>query len=302
MSKIEFADDVSFNGACFPPRTKFRDITFKKGANFVGGEINKLINTQNEKSLVHDKTLAPNVFQEITFLGCKFEGEVNFSNRIFKNTCIFGVSSNESLIISKTTFAKAPKFHNCELHQDTSFDGAEFPEATGNEESARAYRTLKLAFNKMQAVREEQRFFKLELAEEAKASSGLYKFLYHSYYALSNFGFSVSKPLWWCLFSIIFFFFSYSIALHFAHCNSGLDCHIRTNWLSFNTIVLKFSLINALPLPGIEKIVDLKDCNLYASSGPIGWVITGLIFIQKLFSLVLLFLIGLALKNLFKFK
>lgn len=306
LIEIKFAGDVSFIGACFPPRTTFRDITFKGSANFIGIDINKLQDARTKEKLTQEKSLAPNDFQKIEFLGCKFEGEANFSNRIFKNSCTFGAlqkrDKSDNLILQKTTFAKAPKFHNCELHQDTSFDGAEFPRATGNKESARAYRTLKLAFNKMQAVREEQLFFKLELAEEAKASSGLYKFLYHSYYVLSNFGFSVSKPLWWCLFSIIFFFFSYSIALHFAHCNSGLDCHFRTNWLSFNTIVLKFSLINALPLPGIEKIVDLKDCHLYASSGLIGWVITVLIFIQKLFSLVLLFLIGLGLKNLFKFK
>lgn len=65
-----------------------------------------------------------------------------------------------------TVFTVAPEFHGCELHQDTTFDAAVFPKASGNEAAARAYRTLKLAFSKQQAIKEEQDFFRRELNEE----------------------------------------------------------------------------------------------------------------------------------------
>lgn len=94
-----------------------------------------------------------------------------------------------------------PKFHGCELHQDTSFEGAEFPKPTGSEEAARAFRTLKLAFSKQQAIREEQRFFKLEMEEETLRETGLKRQLFVTYKYFSDYGFSITRP-----FTLLIFF------------------------------------------------------------------------------------------------
>jgi len=146
-----------------------------------------------------------NIFFNMNFSGARFLGDVDFSNRKFSESVFFGVlqsspkkpnrlindarqrlrvkrdllmsvpiGENDDLVFEldpdqrlHVVFGAAPKFHGCELHQDTSFEGAEFPKPTGSEEAARAYRTLKLAFSKQQAIREEQRFFRLEMEEEA---------------------------------------------------------------------------------------------------------------------------------------
>ena len=58
-----------------------------------------------------------------------------------------------------------------------------------------AYRTLKLAFNKQQAVREEQRFFRLEMEEETLRETGIKRWLFRAYKTFSDYGFSVTRPL-----------------------------------------------------------------------------------------------------------
>jgi len=189
----------------------------------------------------------PTTFELIIFSGSISLGEINFSNRKFKKATLFNELESTGDICRDETglplkdptgnfyhfselnyrhpvvFQLPPKFQGCELHQDTSFEGAEFPKATGTEEAARAYRTLKLAFNKQQAVREEQRFFKLETEEEAtdhlkKATSafntfritlGLNEFtrwlLYRSYAVFSDYGFSALRPLLLWVISLIIF-------------------------------------------------------------------------------------------------
>lgn len=311
LSEIKFSGPVSFKGACFPNRTTFQDITFEKNADFDGEDLNKLPDMLEIKTIIDAKGLAPNDFLQIKFLGCEFKEEANFSNRIFKNSCIFGTlqkrDNSDNLILQKTTFAKAPKFHNCELHQDTSFDGAEFPEATGNEESARAYRTLKLAFNKMQGVREEQKFFRLEIAEEAKSAIGIRKFLFSIYEKLSDYGFDFCRPIRYLTLSIIGFGLIFGALSLFTQCSINFlhlpstnehvisNCHFSPKWF-------EFVVVQALPIPGLDKISENAKSEIFSNNAWLSLIITLLVIVQKSLSLLFLFFIGLALKNQFKFK
>jgi hypothetical protein len=163
---------------------------------------------------------APNSFREIDFSGAWFGGVAHFDGRVFLGWARFGVPS-EAIICQeacrnsdglpcfddndqlkwkpterprKTVFGQPPRFHDCELPQDTSFDDASFPAASGSKDSARAYRTLKLAFSKQQAIREEQRFFKLEMEEETLRETGLKRQLFIAYKYFSDYGFSDLPP------------------------------------------------------------------------------------------------------------
>ena len=75
--------------------------------NLVLSEQNHL-NSQQELDL--DK------FHRVAFLGVRFYDEITFENRIFQKKTIF----------KETIFYQAPKFHNCDLHEDTNFYGVEF--------------------------------------------------------------------------------------------------------------------------------------------------------------------------------
>ena len=73
------------------------------------------------------------------------------------------------------------------------------------------------------------------------------------------------------------------------------DCHIRYD-------LLQFTLLQALPLPGLDKWSDSLRQTLFPKEGwGSVWVIVA-VTIHKVISLLAVFLFGLALRNLFKMK
>ena len=154
------------------------------------------------------------------------------------------------------TFGRAPLFHNCKLHQDTTFNGAKFPkpsfDPTENDIAARAYRTLKLAFSQHQATLDEKRFFRLEMAEEARREPQFgRRLLFWLYSFFSDYGFSVSRPffrLW--LIPLLAALSIYSWLADFTpYIPSQEGCHICSD-------LFQFAFIQALPLPGLDKWGD----------------------------------------------
>lgn len=151
----------------------------------------------------------------------------------------------------------------------------------------------------MQAVREEQQFFKLEMAEEAKSENGVRQCLFLAYRCLSDYGFSINRPIIGLVFITIIFAMLYGLLSVITQCtfNTSLNtvCVFSPKWL-------EFVLIQALPLPGFDKITDVVKLEIFANNSWLSLIITILVVFQKSFSILCLFLIGLALKNQFKFK
>ena len=333
---------LDFKNCVFEHCAMFDFSCFGKDIRFTGTIFEGLVRFSSS----HDA----DTFPSIDFSGCEFKNEADFGGRKFCGKTNFGLThesnkkrsllrDEKGLIVYRednefprfyetdfdrrpVIFHKQPNFHGCEIHQDTSFEGAKFPEPTGTEEAARAYRTLKLAFSKQQAVREEQRFFRLEMAEETmgyrnKAKQALQEFklltglregftwilckayavlregftwiLYKAYSVLSDYGFSVARPLVlmvaaWLVFATIY-----------GH-SSGQEvcwvwyagCELRGDWLGY-------SLRQALPIFGFDK--PEHTTSLAMKDVAVGWL-----FLHKTISLAALFLIGLALRNLFKLK
>ena len=90
----------------------------------------------------------------MTFRGARFDKRAVFTSRRFLDSTDF----------RKATFAIAPEFHNCSLHQSTDFSGAQFMDRKGSEDvdAAMAYLTLKLAMARVRATDEEARFYGYE--------------------------------------------------------------------------------------------------------------------------------------------
>ncbi|MDC7703833.1 hypothetical protein [Vogesella indigofera] len=192
---------------------------------------------------------------------------------------------------------KVPEFHGCELHQDTTFDGAKFPPASGNDEAARAYRTLKLAFNKQLALREEQRFFKLEMEEEALREQGLKHWLFWAYKHFSDYGFSVWLPLRWALCVSALMAMLYGVLSVLGNCLLAdvATCHFAPQWLTF-------SLLQTLPAPGMDKMAMVAADKFLPDDGWWGLGVSVLVIFHKAVVIAALFLVGLALRNLFRLK
>ena len=305
FSGTQFGSETSFNGACFRGEARFWGVSWGELRQFFIDDFSY----ESARDWAKARELCPQGFESIYFSGTRFEGEVDFSNRHFKGRTFFAKltipnkmrSAFDALDNKKSTvFCKPPKFHGCELHQDTSFEGAKFPDPTGREEAARAYRTLKLAFSKQQAIREEQRFFRLEMEEETLRETGLKRLLFKAYKTFSDYGFSVARPMLYLAFlPIAWMTLGYACLSLFQLVPSGVFLHKRpeSTWLAQ---ILHLSLTSALPIPGIDLAKELRS-SLFGN-GVIASIALILEMLQKILSLTGLFLAGLALRNLFKLK
>ena len=328
-----FGGDSNFGGAQLGDSVNFSGAQFQKIANFSGCTWDRLKQPygdkfEERKQWSLDRGISPAVFLAISFAGCTFSSKVGFTGREFlsqtnfsllkpsfqyrqllrnlegsvmrgtENELLWQATNFEDTPVKERSvrFATPPKFHSCKLHQDTTFESAEFPKPTGEESAARAYRTLKLAFSQQQAIREDQRFFKLEMAEETAGAKWFQikapyigaKPLYLAYQWFSDFGFSVARPMLLWAAAVLGFAYIYGGYSPLITCYTlAENCQVQTDWL-------QYSLAQSLPLPGLDKLPLIeKSANTVAT----GWLV-----LHKTISLAALFLAGLALRNLFKLK
>jgi hypothetical protein len=309
----QWAKYVVFSYACF-----LGDVDFSAKA---WGELQWVYGAQFEdaQTWAEDWNAGPNQFPKVVFQGVWFGGIASFANRRFCQSTKFnrvhantskpiridinGLEWDDDDALAQATkkqdgavhFLDAPLFHGCELHQDTSFDSATFPEAAGNDEAARAYRTLKLAFSKQQAIREEQRFFRLEMEEETLRATGLKRWLFEQYKRFSDYGFSITRPLRYDGLAALVLTAVYGLLSWLGQCVLGSACAFAPQWL-------EFSLLNTLPLPGLDKSAALASTAFWPGGAFWSLALSMLLMLHKTISLAALFLVGLALRNLFKLK
>ncbi|MEQ1814802.1 MAG: hypothetical protein ABL860_10205 [Candidatus Nitrotoga sp.] len=161
--------------------------------------------------------------------------------------------------------------------------------------AARAYRTLKLAFAQQHAIREEQKFFRLEMQAETGIATGNKKRLYQLYEKISDYGFSLMRPLKYWLYCLAGFTLIYGLLTGTYGWNGNISWERTMQWMHY-------ALLNAVPLPGFDKTLDVLRSELFSKAAIIQFLVTMLEILHKTVSLVAFFLIGLALRNLFKMK
>jgi uncharacterized protein YjbI with pentapeptide repeats len=297
FNESEFGASTDFEGAYFGIYSFFQNCHFGAGVMPTNFKDAKMFHAFFERSCFGGPVdFEGEEFGETSFEGASFAGRVKYNNRKFRSNASFEGAS----------FAEVPLFHNCELHQDTRFDEESFPrQASGRNEAVRAYRTLKLAMNKHLATREEQFFFRREMREErlelwrtGSRVKRLRSILYGFYEVLSDYGASVWRPTaWFLLFSVIaagtYYLLSSPSAVWFP--KRGIDGLQALRWLSY-------SLVNSLPLGGLDQASsELRNVLFAANSEASPWF-SMILVLHKLVSLLFLFLIGVGLRNLFKMK
>ena len=138
------------------------------------------------------------------------------------------------------------------------------------------------------------------MKEETLRATGLKRWLFQAYKTVSNYGFSVTRPMFYlALLPLGWMFMLYACLSLFEMVPTGTFAHKLpvNSWLAQ---VLRWSLAGALPVPGIDLAGELR-AQLFGSGGiaTMAWVVE---VVQKILSLAGLFLTGLALRNLFKLK
>jgi hypothetical protein len=192
FNETEFSNFTDFFGTQFGENIEFLGAKFYGYINFSASDWDqiKVIAKWNEdqykkaEKFSQTQRSAPDRFLSIKFNGSKFlaksdgkKSDIDFSGRKFVGKLDFTSYYEEPV-----TFNSVPKFYGCEYLQNIQFEDGSFPKATGNKDAEDAYRILKHAFSEQHAVREEQRFFRLEMAEECKSHLVRLKQLLKSFY------------------------------------------------------------------------------------------------------------------------
>lgn len=331
-----FGREANFYGAQFEGKCLFEKVKFGPDVSFRSAPVGiqsfyeiehsdkslKDINRTKNQNVMADFSFGGSAFNSVDFSGREFAGHTNFgypSSRSGPKRISLKKDENNRLVFGRTgglpeweiecstathltSFTSPPIFHDCKIgqgfyiHPDIKFpiihsDGLR---------AASAYRTLKLAFSKLQAVHEEQKFFRLEMRHEASQEQGLKKSMYILYGEIADYGLSISRPI---IFLIIFpivlslLFYAFLILIKQYFSNDYYHQIPASLWWSW----LTWSFFSSIPIPGLDVGKEIR--NSFVQPGTFFQFIS--VFweaIQKLLAFIGFFLTGLAVRNLFKLK
>lgn len=229
------------------------------------------------------------IFSNSTFLqSVTFSQATFWRMAVFENAKFLGSTS-----FRHARFHVAPEFHSAELHQDTQFSRPDqFPDLfldTSSNGAAEAYRTLKLAMNKQHALSEESAFFLLEMRSRARLERWPRWIMFSMYDILSVYGQSVWRPVFWLILVTCFFGLLYS-------------CLTGERFETFDPQIFALTLFGAVPFVGTLHWSEITHGGEpIFPQAVLGYVQIALVA-QAIISAILLFLIGLGLRNLFKIR
>ncbi|MDG5497417.1 pentapeptide repeat-containing protein [Niveispirillum sp. BGYR6] len=297
FEKSKFIDDAFFKGslfnmggsfasANFSGNADFRNTFFEEDASFCGTIFSK--NSYfNGTSIIKNSFFSSaefagsadfsgvNIGEYADFSHVKFADSVLFTNAEFKGNTSF----------EQCTFNHSPPmFHGAKLHEGTMWNQATWPQRPKNQNEAKtfthAYERLKLEMDRLKKHEDELMFFAKEM-ECRLVKDGWIKGLPIRFYGiLCNYGQSYEVPISWLLLLIVLgtLPFGPTLAWDFPH-------------------ALGVSAANTLASLGLRKeLVDAATLKQLS-----GWL-AAFSGVQTVLGLILLFLIGLGLRNRFRMK
>lgn len=319
FSKYVFFGDVNFSESIFADRADFEKTHFSNMSNFsdvIFCGVTNFVKTRfsNKVSFVK-ASFSPALFSRARFAmvadfsGAHFSGQVNFHGAHFENHTIFNESRFFNLanfssckFEAKTRFKGAyfqtevPEFHATQLYPDTVFPTSDkmmdhWPPITEEVMPAgdqkRAYNCLRLFMSKHQQIDEEMFFHRQEMACKAEIETGLVRYLFKAYGAVSDYGSSVVKPLVGLGVNLFIGWVGFLFYLNWA--KDTLE--VNPIWVAFGVSfsnIFAFFGFGRLFLHDLLK--SMPDCmTLLAAS-------------QTVFGFIFLFLLGLGLRNRFRLR
>ncbi len=230
--EARFSKRASFDHATFASHADFKECVFKDHAVFRGAAFKSYLGFSSALFMRDAvfSSLEPNDrrLPYSTWEGAKFSASASFENREFTTQGDF----------LNTEFAKAPNFHGCEFHQAMVFPAeSAFLEREGAA-AAQAYRTLRLAMEKLSARIEVGQFFALE-QEALRNTPGRLRrhewLMSWLYGALSNYGRNAQRPIVILLSMLLLFSVIYAISVSpILSVSAKLDLEILRRSLVFS--------------------------------------------------------------------
>jgi hypothetical protein len=260
--------------------------------------------TFNRATFTSDAWFTSTTFGTADFISAKFFGNAHFPFSVFSDGADFTSATflgdltfinaefDATTIFVNTTFAASvPDFRGATMHEATEWHGSIWPKPPHGMKDAQAqvyaYERLKLEMERLKKHEDEQRFFRKELRARRALESPLSVawYLNFVYGALSDYGQSVVRPILGIVacFAIGCFVFAFAPVFNGTHLIGE-----RAAALSFANIFSFLPIKREIMTPAmIEGLSDLAQI--------IGAV-------QSLVGAILLFLLGLALRNRFRMK
>jgi uncharacterized protein YjbI with pentapeptide repeats len=280
FGEADFSGRATFDGATFCEGADFGGATFAKGAHVNGGTY-FCGAAFSEEAHFQGATFS----DEALFADATFSRRANFGKASFGGTSSFvnaemnGETSFEGAIFK----AEPPKFFGAKLHQGTVWRGINWPKPKDKEKAGAfidAYACLKLEMDRLKKHEDELDFFALEL-QSRRVLLGIWTGLPIAIYGIfSDYGRSYLRPL------VALFYLALIGTLAFLSSDS------LSPWQS-----LGLSAANALNVFGFRK--DFFEPAVIARLPAWLDVVSAL---QTIFGTILLFLVGLGIRNKFRMK
>lgn len=270
FSSVQFHGVPSFAEASFQGGAGFSSTTFHGPASFSGVSIFGLINFEGA------------AFKKFVQFDCAtFHGRAAFDNVRFGGRTVFAAATFQNFV---------PDFRGATMHEATEWHGAVWPKSPSKEDAQEyvyAYERLKQEMERLKKYEDELHFFRKELRARrsllSKRSGGW--LLDFAYEATSDYGNNVLRPVLWLIALL-----ATGGALIFrsaSSCPKPMSVELAVR-LSFANIFVF--------LPDKRELSGLLDLSCLGTSLQI------VSAVQALFGSILLFLIGLAVRNRLRMK
>jgi len=298
-----FMRQANFSGCTFEEDVSFDRVLFRGLFVLSGVRATSLVSFRNANfaGSLFGTSDSPTFLSNVDFTGARFTARADFQDIAFQGIANFNNAIFEDRTsFEGTSFVAVPTFHSAQIHQDTTFHRVKFPSKSPTRRRAdaeeRAWRTLKLAMNKVNSQETELRFFCREMSariprlrDEGHHARALCLVLYR---LTSTYGTSFLRPF--LLFFLTIFLFSGLYSLELA----------KTFGIATSGKVLSecfgIAAATALNPTNIKSSVDLLSGISSQAGSAEFWLIP--LSLQVLVSTVLLFLMALSIKNHFSMK
>jgi uncharacterized protein YjbI with pentapeptide repeats len=275
FSSAGFKENADFSSANFYLYANFSSTTFFN-ANFDLAKFHQIVHFTSTALKLSVYFTDSTFSKDADFSSAVFEKAANFVNAEFKSNTVFVKARFEGQV---------PDFRGAKLHEATEWHEVHWPPKPQSKADAQdqvyAYEKLKLEMERLKKHVDEQAFF----AKELRARRETYPFpsidwiLNFLYEQLSDYGQSIKRPVFW-----LFLLFALG---------AGLFALVPVS-----RGVAHLSLDRAAGLSSANIFPFLLKREMASYSGPA----QGIGFIEAIIGLVLLFLLGLALRNKFRMK
>jgi uncharacterized protein YjbI with pentapeptide repeats len=305
FSQAKFSSYAFFGAAAFSDAADFRSATFSKHVDLASATFSSDANfssaTFSGFAMFSEATFSGFAsFRKATFSSDAHFRSATFYGGVYFSEATFSGSANfiNTKFTANTNFADArferevPDFRGATMHEATEWHGVTWPKPSRNKADAQdqvyAYERLKQEMERLKKYEDEQNFFRRELRARRRlvwTLSGPW-FLNFVYQVSSDYGNSLVRPLLW-----LFGVFAIGIGIFGRaplYCGAPMPIKLAAK-LSFANIFV--FLPDKREIMMTAKMVECLSNTTQAVSA-----------VQSLLSVVLLFLLGLALRNRFRMR